>query len=115
MSEIAMTPKEFMEESASRMLANKDLMTGVNVKFQYDFTQDNCGKWYIEIIDGLAHPPVEGEIENPTSTFICKYETLYNVMITGKVNGAVAAMTGKLKTKGDSSYGLKLGKWCAKK
>jgi putative sterol carrier protein len=115
MSEITMTPKEYMDECVNRMLANKDMMTGVNAKLQFDFSKDDSGKFYIEIIDGIAQPSVEGEIDNPTTIFSGKYETFYHMTITGKVNGAVAAMTGKIKAKGDTSYGMKLGKWCSKK
>jgi len=105
-----MEPRVYLEDFFGKIAKNEDKMGGVNVKIQYDFSGDDHGKWYVEIVDGKVMGVVEGEIENPSCTFIAKYKNFHNAF-TGKAKPAAAFMTGKIKLKGDKGIAIKLEKW----
>ena len=105
-----MGPKEFLTDFLNQLARNKDKFAGISFKLQYDFSGDNNGKWYVEIIEGNIHDVVEGTIENPTCTFVAKYKNFYDAF-TGKANPTAAFMTGKIKLKGDMGVAMKLQQW----
>ncbi len=85
----------------------KDAAAGMNAVYQYDVTGDEGGKWYTAIADGELTVG-QGEHENPNIT-ITVADTDYIDMVSGKLNGQTAFLTGKLKIKGDMSLAMKLG------
>ena len=66
----------------------------------------NGGKWYAAIENGELTIS-EGEHDSPSLT-ITMADQDYIDMSTGKLNGQVAFMTGKLKIKGDMGLALKM-------
>ena len=105
-----MEPKQYLDDFFSKISKNEDKIRGVNAKLQYDFTGDNNGKWYVEIIDGKVQDVMEGTIENPTCVFTAKYKNFYNAFV-GKANPTAAFMTRKIKLKGDMGLAMKLRDW----
>ena len=103
------TPKDFLNATVARVNERADKFVGISWNMAYDFTVDGNGKWYFQIVDGVAQPVQEGEVENPTVTVSGKYSTFFDVM-SGKSSVAVAFMTGKLKSKGDNKAGQKFAK-----
>jgi putative sterol carrier protein len=83
-----------------------DAASGMNAVYQYDITGDGGGKWYTAIADGNLTVE-KGEHENPNIT-ITVADQDYIDMVTGKLNGQTAFLTGKLKIKGDMSLAMKL-------
>ena len=97
--------QEIFDQMPSKF--KKDAAAGMNAVYQYDVTGDEGGKWYTAIADGELTVG-EGEHENPNIT-ITVADTDYIDMVSGKLNGQTAFLTGKLKIKGDMSLAMKLG------
>jgi len=100
MSQVA----EFFSKMPERV--NKDKIQGMNATYQFDITGDDGGKWYVEIADNDAKV-VEGEAENPSITLTMSDQNFVD-LVTGKLNGQTAFLTGKLKIKGDMTLAMKL-------
>jgi len=83
-----------------------DAAAGMNAVYQYDVTGDGGGKWYTVIEDGKLTVE-KGEHESPNIT-ITVADQDYIDMVSGKLNGQTAFLTGKLKIKGDMSLAMKL-------
>ncbi len=99
------TVPEIFEQMPTKF--KKDAAAGMNAVYQYDVTGDGGGKWYTAIADGELTVG-EGEHENPNIT-ITVADSDYIDMVSGKLNGQTAFLTGKLKIKGDMSLAMKLG------
>ena len=110
MKEDMIGPKQYLEEFFLKISQNENKIAGVNIKVQYDFSGDNNGKWYAEIVDGKVQEVVEGTIENPTCVFKAKYRNFYRAF-AGESNPMTAFMTGKIKLKGDMGVAMKLRDW----
>ena len=104
------TPQQFLGATVARVNERADKFAGVNWTMGYDFTADDQGAWYFEIVGGVAGPVQAGVPEQATVTVSGKYAAFFDAM-TGKNGGvAVAFMTGKLKSKGDNIVGQKFAK-----
>ena len=104
------TPQEFLGATVARVNERADKFAGVNWIMGYDFTADEQGLWFFEIVDGVAQPIQAGVSAQATVTVSGKYAAFFDAM-TGKGGGApVAFMTGKLKSKGDNVAGQKFAK-----
>ena len=88
-----------------------DKAVGVTAVIQYDITGEGGGKWYADIGDGKC-AVVEGAHETPKMTITIDAQDWVD-MITGKLDGQQAFMTGKLKIKGDMSLAMKMGNFFA--
>ena len=105
-------PQAFLAATVARVNERADKFTGVNWNMGYDFTADDNGAWFFQIVDGVAQPVQAGVCETATVTVSGKYATFFDAM-TGKMPVEVAFMTGKLKSKGDNMIGQKFAKLMA--
>lgn len=101
---MAATPAEYFNELPSKI--NKEKVKGMNAVYQWDITGDNGGKWHVilknddvQIGDGLA--------ESPNITLTLEDQNFMD-LVTGKLNGQMAFLTGKLKIQGDMTLAMKL-------
>ena len=101
---MAQTVKEFFDAIPSRFQSAK--AAGMTATYQFDITGEGGGKWYAKIENG-ALTAGEGEAENPNITLTVSDKDWVDI-VTGKLNGQMAFMTGKLKIKGDMSLAMKL-------
>jgi putative sterol carrier protein len=88
-----------------------DKAAGVNAVIQYDITGEGGGAWHAVIADGTCAVN-EGTHDAPKMTLSIDAQNWID-MITGKLDGQQAFMTGKLKIKGDMSLAMKMGKFFA--
>lgn len=105
---MSLTPKQVFDEQLPPRLKEKgDDVTKVNAIYQFDITGDDGGKWWV---DATVSGGNVGEGENPDAKCtITMSDSDFIDMVTGKLNGQMAFMTGKLKIKGDMSLAMKLG------
>jgi len=85
---------------------NVDKIQGMNSIFLFDITGDNAGQYAVTIADGAATVS-EGAVDNPSITLTMTDEN-FVALVTGKLNGQTAFLTGKLKIKGDMGLAMKL-------
>jgi len=85
---------------------NKDKAAGMNAVYQFDISGDDGGQWAVTIADGDAKV-AEGTAENPSITISMTDENFVD-LVTGKLNGQTAFLTGKLKIQGDMTLAMKL-------
>ena len=103
-----MTPKDIFTDNLPNTLKKKgDEVTKVNAIYQFDITGDTGGKWWVDATKSGGEVG-EGENDGAKCT-ITMADSDFVDMVTGKLNGQMAFMTGKLKVKGDMSLAMKLG------
>lgn len=102
------TMKEVYSELGITLKNNAEQNKGVNGVFQFDLSGDDPMNFYFELVDGAATMS-EGNADNPTITFTMT-DANFKKMNDGKLNGAMAVMSGKVKVKGDMSLAMKLEK-----
>lgn len=107
MSEL--TPKSIFEEMIPENI-NKDpaKAKSLNAIYQFDITGDNGGTWTVDL---QADPPAvkEGSAENPGCTITMADKDFVD-LVSGKLNGQMAFMSGKIKIKGNIGLAMKLNK-----
>ncbi len=95
---------EFMESIPQFFVPEK--ATGIDAVVQFHLTGDNGGDWFVTIRD--RHCSVDkGEASSPKLVFTAAAQDCLDIL-TGKLDGMRAFMTGKLKLKGDMSLAMKL-------
>ena len=99
------TVKETFEQMPSKFRADK--AAGVNATIQYDITGDQGGTWHAVIKDGACKVG-SGAGANPNLTLTMSAQDWID-MVTGKLSGQMAFMSGKLKLKGDMGLAMKIG------
>lgn len=99
---MAETAKEFFDGLQSSIDADK--IKGINATYQWDIA--DAGKWYAKLSDGSVEV-AEGEAEASDITISCSEGDWLDI-VSGKLNGQMAFLTGKLKIKGDMSLAMKL-------
>lgn len=100
MSEVS----DFFNMVSSRVDPTK--IAGMNATYQFDITGEGGGKYAVKIGNGQGEV-VEGEVENPSITLTMDAAN-FIALVTGKLNGQTAFLTGKLKIKGDMTLAMKL-------
>ena len=93
---------------AASFSANPDKVEGVNAVFQFNITGDNGGSWYADT-SGDAPVIGEGTHDSPGVTITVADQDFVDIK-SGKLNGQMAFMTGKLKIAGDMGLAMKLQK-----
>lgn len=99
------TVKESFEQMSSRFKA--DRAAGTSAVIQYDVSGEGGGTWNAVIKDGACIVK-EGAAATPNLTLQIGAQDWLD-MLTGKQNGQMLFMSGKLKIKGDMGLAMKLG------
>ena len=101
---MAATPAEYFTELPTKV--NKDKVKGMNAIYQWDITGNNGGKWNVVLAnDDVAGN--EGQSDNPNITLTLEVQNFMD-LVSGKLNGQMAFLTGKLKIQGDMTLAMKL-------
>ena len=101
------TPKEFLDKVLPEKF-DPDKAVDLEAVVQFKISGDNGGEWVLTIKDQKLEI-TDGTVDNPNMTLIMKDKD-YVSLVTGKLSGQKAFMTGKLKFKGDMNLGMKLQK-----
>lgn len=105
MSEV--TVKDVFEKHIPERLKTKpEVAEQINSSYQFDLTGDGGGKYVVDLTKKEDHVS-EGEHESPGVTITMSASDFVD-LVSGKLNGQMAFMQGKLKIKGDMSLALKL-------
>ncbi len=101
-----MTPAESFDQLDQRLREHPERVAGLTATFQFRLSGDQGGTWYLRVVDGK--PEVhEGEVPHPEVT-VLMHAADYVDMATGKLDGAEAFMSGKMRVSGDSGLGMRL-------
>jgi len=84
----------------------KDKAVGLNAVIQFDITGDGGGQWYAAIANGEL-TVAEGRHESPQLTLSASAADYVDIS-TGKLNGQLAFMTGKLTATGNLGLAIKM-------
>ena len=104
MSETAAAVKEIFSQMSANL--NPDAAKGMNSVIQFNLSGDGGGNYNVVIKDGTATVN-EGTHASPNMTMTMAAQD-YVDMITGKLNGQMAFMSGKLKISGDMGLAMKM-------
>jgi len=85
---------------------NKESAKGLDAVYQFDLSGDGGGKWQV-VINNDQCQVSEGPHAAPNITISMTAQD-YLDMVTGKLNGQMAFMTGKLRIAGDMGLALRL-------
>jgi len=100
------TPQEIFTEMEGRVSENSSKIQGMTAVYQFDLTGDDGGQWNVALADGKATFG-QGQAENPNITITMASGDFVD-LATGKLDGTMAFMSGKLKIKGDMGLAMKL-------
>ena len=89
--------KEYFDTLDQRF--DSEAAKGLTASFQFELGGDNGGTYCVKVNDGAMEIQEGGEAE-PTFTLKMNADD-YIKMAHGKLNGAMAFMTGKMKISGD--------------
>jgi len=95
---------DFFDQAPDRV--NKDKIQGMNATYQFNVTGDGGGQWWVKFADGEVSSE-QGLADSPNITLTIDDKN-FEDLITGKLNGQTAFLTGKLKIQGDMTLALKL-------
>jgi putative sterol carrier protein len=98
------TVKGFFEGLPAKLNAKPEKVAGMNCVYQF---RVGDAAWNVKLTDGKAGV-AEGEAPSPSCT-VTMAESDFLDLVSGKLNGQVAFLTGKLKVGGDMGLALKLG------
>ena len=94
----------FFEGMPGRFIPEKS--EGIDATISYNITGKGGGKWTIKIKDRKMTLE-EGILREPT-VYLLARDKDYHDIVTGKLDGATAVVTGKLKIEGDVTFMAKL-------
>ena len=98
------TAKDYFDTLGDRF--NSDAAKGLTATFQFELSGDEGGTYCVHVDDG-AMSVCEGAEDEPTFVLKMKADD-YIKMAHGKLNGAMAFMTGKMKISGNRSLAPKM-------
>ena len=84
----------------------KEKAVGMNAVIQFDITGVGGGRWYAAIVDGEL-TVTEGLHPSPQLTLTATAQNYIDIS-TGKLNGQLAFMTGKLAATGNLGLAMKM-------
>jgi putative sterol carrier protein len=99
-----MTVKGFFEGLESKLGEKPAQLAGMDCVYQFKVGES---AYSVKMKDGKA-TVAEGDAPSPNCT-VTVAENDFLDMVTGKLNGQMAFLTGKLKVAGDMGLALKLG------
>jgi putative sterol carrier protein len=100
------TAQEVFTEMNSRLQTNPEKVKGMNATYQFDLTGDEATQKHL-VLNGETGEVHDGVAESPNIT-ITMAATDFVDLATGKLDGTMAFMSGKLKIKGDMGLAMKL-------
>ena len=100
------TASEVFNEINSRIAADPSKVAGMNAVYAFELGGEQPGQYHISLKDGAADVG-EGVPDNPNITITMKSEDFID-LATGKLDGTMAFMSGKIKIKGDMGLAMKL-------
>jgi len=83
---------------------------GLHLSYQFTLSGPHGGDWWIEVNDGKFKSG-RGKIANPNVTFIAS-DNDWVALSNGKLSGAWATITGRLKVHGSHALARKLDEMC---
>jgi putative sterol carrier protein len=102
-----LTAKDVFETHIPTRLKSKpELAAAVKSSYQFALTGDGGGNWYVDLTKPGGEVK-EGTLDAPGVTITMTAADFVN-LVSGKLNGQMAFMQGKLKIKGDMALALKL-------
>jgi putative sterol carrier protein len=104
MADTAAAVKEIFTQMPGNF--NADAAKGMNSVIQFNLSGDGGGNYHVVIKDG-ACTVAEGSHASPNMTMTMAAQD-YVDMISGKLNGQMAFMSGKLKIAGDMGLAMKM-------
>lgn len=100
------TPTDVFTEIDGRLKGDPSKLSGTTAKYLFDLAGEEGGEYHIDIADGRGAAG-KGAVENPNITINMKSEDFVD-LATGKLDGTMAFMSGKIKIKGDMGLAMKL-------
>ena len=100
------TPNDVFSEIDQRLKTNPAKLTGTTARYQFELSGDGAGEYHINIHDGTGDAG-SGGIENPNITITMSSGDFVD-LATGKLDGTMAFMSGKIKIQGDMGLAMKL-------
>jgi putative sterol carrier protein len=88
--------------------AKPENIQGMNATYQFVITGADAGEYFVKIANGTVETGA-GRAESNNIELTMADETFLGI-VSGKVNGQTAFLTGKLKIKGDMTLAMRLGK-----
>ena len=85
---------------------NKEAAKGLDAVYQFDLSGDGGGKWYVTIKNETCDVK-EGSHASPNITISMASQD-YLDMVSGKANGQMLFMSGKLRIAGDLGLALRM-------
>lgn len=104
MADTPTTCKQAFEVMPSRF--KKDAAQGLNAVYQFDLSGEGGGKWQV-LINNQTCEVKEGAHPSPSITISMTAQD-YLDMVSGKLNGQVAFMSGKLRIAGDMGLAMRM-------
>ena len=105
---MADNPKEVFEGMNTKLTANPESVAGMNCIYQFDITGDDGGKWFVDLMGDM--PDIAAGVKDDANCTITMAGQDLVDITSGKLNGQMAFMTGKLKIAGDMGLAMKLTK-----
>jgi putative sterol carrier protein len=84
----------------------KEKAAGITAVYQFELSGEGGGKWFAEVKDCKCSVAT-GEHPQPSITIRMTAQD-YLDMASGKLNGQLAFMTGRLKLKGDMALAIRM-------
>jgi putative sterol carrier protein len=100
------TPADVFTEINNRLQADPAKAANMNATYQFDLSGDDGGQYHIVLKDGQGEAGA-GAPENPNITITMAAGDFVDLS-TGKLDGTMAFMSGKIKIKGDMGLAMKL-------
>ena len=100
------TPADIFQQINQNLADDPSKAAGVNAVYAFDLSGDEGGPYHIVMKDGKGEAG-PGAVENPNITITMAANDLVD-LATGKLDGTMAFMSGKIKIKGDMGLAMKL-------
>lgn len=101
-----MSTKDLFNDLRGRLEANPAKIAGMKAVYQFDIGGPDPGKYSVTIADGKGII-VEGTHASPSITLSMDSNDFAD-LVSGKLDGTAAFMTGRLKLKGDIGLAMRL-------